>query len=167
MQNVFSKILNKFASMTDEIPLFRLHVSNTAINFHDNYICSVLEFDGIVYEAISNNLLENDYDNLNLLFASTAREKAGRLSFNTYLFRRETEFSTDFKFTNKFCESFANKYLERFKGTKYFENKFYITLLLKYDENIDEAVQEMDSLIQRFVKTLNKYEPKVLKAYNN
>jgi hypothetical protein len=67
MQNVFSKILNKFASMTDEIPLFRLHVSNTAINFHDNYICSVLEFDGIVYEAISNNLLENDYDNLNLL----------------------------------------------------------------------------------------------------
>ncbi len=167
MPNVFSKLLSKFASVTDEIPLFRLHVSNTAINFHDNYICSVLEFDGIVYEAISNNLLENDYDNLNLLFASTAREKAGRLSFNTYLFRRETEFSTDFKFTNKFCENFANKYLQRFNNTKYYENKFYITLLLKYDESIDEAVQEMDSLIQRFVKTLNKYEPKVLTAYKN
>ncbi|MEX5289069.1 hypothetical protein, partial [Acinetobacter towneri] len=119
MSNVFSKILNKFGSITDEVPLLRLHVSNTAINFYDNYICSVISLDGIVYEAIANNVLENDFDALNLLFASTSREKAGRLAFNTYLLRREIEFDTQYNFSNKFCQDFANKYLKRFSEQNY------------------------------------------------
>lgn len=167
MSNVFSKILNKFGSITDEVPLLRLHVSNTAINFYDNYICSVISLDGVVYEAIANNVLENDFDALNLLFASTSREKAGRLAFNTYLLRREIEFDTQYNFSNKFCQDFANKYLKRFSEQNYYENKFYITLLLKYDENIDEAIQEIEAIVERFVKTLSKYEPKVLTAYKN
>lgn len=167
MQNAFSKILNKFISITDEIPLLRYHVSNTAVNFYDNFICSVISFDGVVYEAIANNILENDFDSLNLLFASTSREKAGRLSFNTYLMRRDIDFDSDYNFSNKFCQDFAKKYLSRFSEQKYYENKFYITLLLKYDENIDEAVEEINAIVERFVKTLSKYEPKVLTAYKN
>ena len=155
------------SSTTDEIPKIRYHVSNEVVNFDNDYVCSVIKFSGIVFEAISDNVLENDFDALNLLFSESAKEKAGRVAFYTYLLRREIQIDTKYQFSNKFCQDFADKYLRRFNENKYFQNGFYICILMKYDESIDEAIQEIQSIIDRFSKTLNKYEPVVLTAYKN
>lgn len=145
----------------------RYHVSTSVVNFHDNFVCSVIKLNGIVFEAISDKVLENDYDSLNLLFSETSKEKAGRLSFNTYLLRREIQLDTKYNFSNEFCQNFANKYLNRFNENKYFENTFYISILMKYEDSIDDAIQEINSIVERFTTTLNKYEPTVLCAYKN
>lgn len=151
----------------DEVPPMRYHVEDSVINFHDSYLCSVISFDGVVYEAISDSVLENDFDSLNLTYAETAREKAGRLAFNTYLLRRKIEIDTEYNFNNQFCQDFADKYLERFNKKDYYENRFYIAITLKYDESLDEAIDEMLSVIQTFTKKLSKYEPEVLSVYQN
>ena len=167
MKNVLNKILKTQSSTTEEIPKIRFHVSNHVVNFHENYVCTVVKFEGVVFEAISDNVLENDFDSLNLIFAETAKEKAGRLSFNTYLLRRETETQKKYKFGNEFCQNFADKYLNRFVENSYYENNFYITILMKYDQSIDEAIQEINTVVDRFTRTLNKYEPRILTAYKN
>lgn len=167
MKNVLNKILKTVSSTTDEVPKMRYHVSNTVVNFHENYVCSVIGFDGVVFEAISDNVLENDFDALNLIYAETAKEKAGRLAFYTYLHRREITVDTKYNFDNSFCQNFADKYLQRFNENKYYENKFYIAVLMKFESSIDEAIQEINTVLGRFTKTLNKYEPKILTAYKN
>lgn len=164
---IFNRILKSVASAVDEVPPMRYHVEDSVINFHDSYLCSVISFDGVVYEAISDSVLENDFDSLNLTYAETAREKAGRLAFNTYLLRRKIEIDTEYNFNNQFCQDFADKYLERFNKKDYYENRFYIAITLKYDESLDEAIDEMLSVIQTFTKKLSKYEPEVLSVYQN
>lgn len=164
---IFNKILKSVASTSDELPPMRYHVEDSVINFHDSYVCAVIGFDGVVYEAISDSVLENDFDSLNLTYAETAREKAGRLAFNTYLLRRKIEVDTKYDFNNQFCQDFADKYLERFNKKDYYENRFYIAITLKYDESLDEAIDEMLSVTQTFTKKLSKYEPKVLSVYEN
>lgn len=167
MKNVLNKILKTVSSTTEEIPKIRYHVANDVVNFHENYVCSVIAFDGVVFEAISDNVLENDYDALNRIYAETAKEKAGRLAFTTHLHRREIQIDTEYEFKNDFCQNFAKKYLSRFNDNKYYENKFYITLLMKFDSSIDEAIQEIHTVIDTFTTTLKKYEPKVLTSYKN
>lgn len=63
-----------------EIPKFRYHVSEQAIDFDKNYVMSIIEFEGVMFEAIPLNQLENDFDTLNLIYAETAKEYAGRLA---------------------------------------------------------------------------------------
>lgn len=166
-RQLYHKVLKTVAATKDEVPPMRYHVADDVINFHDNYLCAVIAFDGVVYEAISDNVLENDFDNLNLTYAETAKEKAGRLAFNTYLLRRKIDVPTQYHFDNKFCQDFADKYMQRFNDQDYYENKFYISILLKYDLSMDEAINELQAVIATFTKKLNKYEPQVLTAYKN
>lgn len=167
MKKLFYKILERLTAVPNEIPKLRLHVSDTAISFEENYISSVMEFDGIVFEAISNNVLENDFEALNLAYAETAKEKAGRLSFHCYQLRRKIDTEKHYEFDNKFCGDFAKKYLKRFNDTDYYANRFYIVFTLKYDTDLDEAINELEAVCDRFAKTLSKYEPKMLSVYTN
>lgn len=167
IKEILSKILNKVSAISDEMPKMRYHVSDTAVNFHDNYVCAVVGFDGVVYEAISDNALENDFDALNRVYAEAARERAGRVAFYCYQLRRKIDTDFDYHFDNAFCQQFASKYLKRFNEQDYFENKFYVVVLLKFDESIDEAVQDLNAVIESFVSKLQRYEPHVLKAYQN
>jgi type IV secretion system protein VirB4 len=167
MKKLFYKILERLTAVPNEIPKLHLHVSDTAISFEENYISSVIEFDGIVFEAISNNVLENDFEALNLAYAETAKEKAGRLSFHCYQLRRKIDTEKHYEFDNKFCGDFAKKYLKRFNDTDYYANRFYIVFTLKYDTDLDEAINELEAVCDRFAKTLSKYEPKMLSVYTN
>ncbi len=164
---IFFKILKTVASGVDEAPKFRYHVADRVVNFHDNYVCAVVAFDGVMYEAISNNVLEIDFDTLNRVYTEAAREKAGRLAFHCYQLRRKIEVNTRFEFSNGFCQSFADKYLQRFNDKDYYENQFYISILLKFDESIDEAIADIESVLESFVVKLQKYQPRVLTAYEN
>lgn len=167
MKKLYYKILEQFTAIPNEIPKLNLHVSDTAISFEENYISSVLEFDGVVFEAISNNVLENDFEALNLAYAETAKEKAGRLSFYCYQLRRKIETNQIYNFNNKFCGDFAKKYLQRFNDTDYYANRYYIVFTLKYDTDLGEAINELEAVCDRFSKTLSKYEPRLLTAYVN
>lgn len=167
MKKLFYKILERLTAVPNEIPKLRLHVSDTAISFEENYISSVMEFDGIVFEAISNNVLENDFDALNLAYAETAKEKAGRLSFHCYQLRRKIDTEKRYQFDNQFCQDFSDKYLQRFKDTDYYANRYYIVFTLKYGTDLDEAINELEAVCDRFAKTLSKYEPRMLSVYTN
>lgn len=164
---IFYKLLKTVASTVDEVPKFRYHVADRVINLHDNYVCAVIGFEGIVYEAISDEALELDFDTLNRVYTEAAREKAGRLAFHCYQLRRKIEVESHYKFDNAFCQSFADKYMQRFNDKDFYENKFYISILLKYDVSMDEAINDIESIIESFVVKLQKYSPHVLGVYEN
>ena len=149
----------------NEIPKIRYHVDDNAINFDKNYVASVIELEGVMFEAIALNVLENDFDALNLAYAESAKEKAGRLAFWTYIKRRKISVVNKYNFDNVFAKRFADKYMKRFNDKDYFENKFYITVVLKYDETIDIACEELNEVCEKFMRVLSAYKPKILSAY--
>lgn len=167
MRKLLNRLLGTTSTIADEIPEFRYHVSDKFVNASSNHITGVIQLDGITFESRKDSLLESDLDALNLAYAETAKENAGNLSFYTYFLRRKTEVNTVFKFTNEFCQDFADKYVQRFNEKDYYSNRYYIAITLKYEESLDEAIRDLNSVIARFNATLSQYSPRVLTAYKN
>lgn len=128
---------------------------------------SIIEFEGVMFEAIPLNQLENDFDTLNLIYAETAKEYAGRLAVWNFQKRRKISISNDYQVDNIFAESFINKYMKRFNDQNYYENKFYIAIVLKYSESLDLATEEIHEVVSKFSRTLNTYKPRTLSIYEN
>lgn len=128
---------------------------------------SVIKLDGVIYESVSDKVLESDFDAMNLAFAEAAKDKAGKISFMGYQLRRKIEVDTTYHFSNKFCQDFADKYVKRFNDKDYYENRFYLSITLKYDGSMDEGIDELQSVVVGIVKKLTKYNPEILSAYKN
>lgn len=163
----FFNILKNMTSTPDELPKLRYHVADDVVNFADSYLLSVVKLDGVIYESISDAILEADFDAMNLAFAEAAKDKAGKMSFMGYQLRRKINVDTTYHFENKFCQDFANKYVQRFNDRDYYENKFYLAITLKYDGGIEEGIDELQSVVVGIVKKLSKYNPEILSAYKN
>lgn len=167
MANIFSKFLNKLTSSTEEFPKLRYHLAEDVINFYDNYLCTVISFEGIAFESIADNYLESDFDALNLAYTELAKDKAGRLAFYTYQLRRQVEIKTDYAFDNAFCQEFADKYMQRFKKADFYQNKYYLVLVMKYEKDLEDGISDIQDLTSRLISILGQYSPKVLKTYQN
>lgn len=167
MANIFSKFLNKLTSSSEELPALRYHVSEDVINFYTNYLCSVIKFEGIPFEAIADNHLESDFDALNLAYTELAKEQAGRLQFYTYQLRRKIDVSTNYVFENKFCQEFSDKYMKRFKKSDYYQNMYYLAIVMKYEQDLEVGIDDLENLNNRVLSILGQYNPTVLKTYEN
>lgn len=168
MMNWFCKLLGKTAAISDDLPKMRHHVSDTLIGYHENHLTGVICFGGLVFESIADKVLQNDFDALSLLYAEIAKEKSGRLLMNAYQLRRKIDVQTRYVFNNQFCQDFADKYLKRFNDKDYYENRYYLALTLKHDKTaLEDAIDELDGIMARLVKTLSKYEPRPLQVYQN
>lgn len=142
-------------------------MTEEVISFEANYLCSVIAFDGINFEAISDNHLESDFDALNLAYTELAKDKAGRLQFYTYQLRRKIEVDTQYEFDNQFCQKFSEEYLKRFNDKDYYNNLFYIALVMKYESDLETGLDDIQNLNYRILSTLSKYQPRILKVYQN
>lgn len=128
---------------------------------------SIIEFEGVMFEAMPLNQLENDFDTLNLIYAETAKEYAGRLAIWNFQKRRKINVANDYNFDNIFTKAFADKYMRRFNDKDYYENKFYIAVVLKYSDSIALATEEIEEVVNKFSRTLFTYKPRVLSTYEN
>lgn len=128
---------------------------------------SIIEFEGVMFEAMPLNQLENDFDTLNLIYAETAKEYAGRLAIWNFQKRRKINVANDYNFDNIFTKAFADKYMHRFNDKDYYENKFYIAVVLKYSDSIALATEEIEEVVNKFSRTLFTYKPRVLSTYEN
>lgn len=167
MNELLFKLLKWIGAIPNEIPKIHYHVANNVVSFKDSYVMSVIEFEGDTFESKTTSVLESDFDALNLAYAEISKEYAGRLAFYDYFLRRKIDMDQQYQFDNLFCQLFSDKYMSRFKEKDYYENRYLICIVLKYDESIGEAISEIQSILNRFCKTLSKYEPKVLSTFKN
>lgn len=166
MANIFSKFLNKLTATTDELPKLQYHVAEDVIDFENNYLCSVIAFDGINFEAIGDNHLESDFDALNLAYTELTKDKAGRLAFYTYQLRRKIEVDTVYEFDNKFCRDFANKYLARFNDKDYYNNFYYLALVMKYETDLDSGIEaQLDGANMYYIGNSENHERNLNEAF--
>lgn len=165
MSKLLNRILSSQSSASSELPALRFHVTDQIVNFEDNRLCAVINLNGIPFETIPEQSLQSRFDQLNIKISNACKEKSGRLALWTNILRRSVNANFDLNFNQYFTKRFASKYLKRFEGKDYFENSYYLTLVMKYENDLDDGIAELEQLIESFMIGFALYEPTVLSCY--
>ncbi|MDC4147471.1 hypothetical protein [Acinetobacter baumannii] len=165
MSKLLNNILKSQTSVSSELPSLRYHVTEQIVNYQDKRLVAVIRLSGIPFETIPEATLQGRFDQLNVKFANSCKEKSGRLGIWTNVLRRKANNDFDYEFNNYFTNRLSEKYLKRFKGKNYFTNSYYISLVLRYEHDLEDAIAELEQLIQNYMIGFSIYEPSVLSAY--
>lgn len=148
----------------DWLPKYSRHVAPRILRLEDKKLMVVLRVTGSPFESVSDDVLKINYDNLTTTISLLGRDHGNRLAFWTTFDRRKVRFDDHFRFQGKFLRRFATKYLQRFQKDDYLENRFWITLILKYDD-LDDGVKAAEMLADDAMKSLAIYDPECLQTY--
>ena len=146
------------------LPRITQHIDDEIVHFADGRIGLVLKLDGTLFEGINDRIIINQYLNLNTVFSELGKGVEGRLGLWLTLHRRRINFEREMKFHNVFAKQFAKKYMQRFEQGEYFENTYYIAVVLKYTD-IDEGKIELHRIKSRLLAGMATYSPEVLSVY--
>lgn len=161
-----SKILKKQRGQEDSLPRYKQHISKNVVLMENNRVAFTIRLEGTHFEGVDDSSIVVQYLNLNKTLAALGKDKSSRLALWLTHHHKKIDFNRHYDFHTGFTRTFADKYMDKFKKTDYFENIYYITAILKY-EDIDDAVEEAEELIEKLMEYLQGYDPYVLKAYRN
>jgi type IV secretion system protein VirB4 len=156
--------MKRQAAVEDKMPKIGHAVSEHVTSFGNDRAILVIRLPGIPFESATNTMLGNRADSLNRILSSLGSTKGNRLSITTTLKRRRMAHEQSYAFRSSFMKDFSEQYLARFSKTDYFENSYYLSLVLKHDE-LEEGVVELEELGEAVMKALNAYDPEMLCAY--
>lgn len=151
-------------AVEDKMPKVGHAVSEHVTSCGNDRTLLVIRLPGIPFESATDSILENRFDSLNRFLSSLGATKGNRLSITTTLKRRRMAHDQTYTFRSSFMKDFSERYLARFKKTDYFENTYFLSVVLKHD-NLAEGVAEMEELGATIVKALSAYDPEILCAY--
>lgn len=162
----FLKMLGKQPGQEDFLPPFRHHIHKNIVSLRGNRLCFVLRLEGTPFEGVSDRTLVNQYLSLNQALTSFGKDKGSRLGLWCTLHHKKVDFNRNFHFKTAFTRQFYDKYIEKLKRDNYFENAFYITAVLKYEDK-EYAEAEALELMDKMCEMLDIYQPVPLGAYQN
>ncbi len=148
----------------DYLPKITQHIDDELVHFADGRMGCVLKLDGTLFEGINDGIIINQYLNLNTLFAELGKGVDTQLGMWLTLHRRHINFDREMQFHNIFAKQFAHDYMQKFSQGNYFENSYYIALILKYTD-FDDGKIELHRLKSRLLSGLSAYSPEVLSVY--
>jgi type IV secretion system protein VirB4 len=151
-------------AVKDKLPKIGRHVSPRVVNYDDGSVLLVIRFSGLAFESLSESEIESRFNQRNRVIAAAAKSKGNRLAFWTSVKRRKIRFNSKFAFKSAFMRQFATAYLQRFRTGDYYENVFYLSVLLRYVD-LEEGVVELEELGEQLTKSLSSYDADILATY--
>ena len=161
-----NRILKSQPGQEDFLPKITQHISKNVISLGGNHVAFALRLEGTQFEGVNDSTIVSQYLHLNKALSMFGKDKGSRLGLWCTLHHKKVDFSRRYEFSTKFTREFHEKYMERFQRDDYYENIYYITAVLKY-EDIDDAIEEAEELIEKMTESLRTYDPYVLGAYQN
>ena len=159
-----SAILKNQPAIEDKLPRIGRHVTPRVVNYEDGKVLLVIKLAGMPFEAIPKGDIKQRFDSLNRVVAALGKSKGKRLAFWSTLRRQKVRFASKFAFKSEFMRQFSSAYLARFETGNFFENTFYISVLLKYDDLV-EGAKELEDVGDHLLQALASYDPEMLVTY--
>ena len=163
ISDFFSKIFKKLPAQSEFLPKICQHVTNEIVYFETGHYGFVIKMEGLAFDGVDDKHLFSSFVGLKDLFSAIGKTFGNRAAVWTTLRRSKIEFNQQYDFQSAFCQQFANHYLERFKNEDYFENTFFLTLIIK-NNSMDVGIKECQEQIQILLRALETYSPTVLTA---
>ncbi|KGW12220.1 VirB4 family type IV secretion system protein [Burkholderia pseudomallei] len=165
MQAKLTSVFRKMGAVQDWLPRLGRHVTARVVHMEDKRFLIAFRLTGVAFEASSDALLENLFDNLSGFIARLGVNVGSDLAIWTTFQRHKVSFGQAYRFDSTFLRDFAAKYLKRFESGEYYENAFYISLVLKY-EDFDDGLRAIEQLGEEAFNSLRPYDPEYLEAWN-
>jgi type IV secretion system protein VirB4 len=159
-----SAILKNQPASEEKLPKIGRHVTPRVVAYEDGRALLVIKFAGMPFESMDDDIIVNRFNARNRIIAALAKDKGKRLALWTTLKREKVTFGSKFAFKSAFMQQFASKYLQRFDTGNYYENNFYLSVILKHDD-IAEGAVELEEVGNQLVKALKVYDPEYLVVY--
>ena len=148
------------------MPKICQHVTNEVVFYETGHYGFVIRMDGIPFDGVADTHLFSHFANLRAVLTSLGKSLGNRGAVWTTLKRERINFDREYHFNTAFCQRFSQDYLRRFREEDYYENHFYLSLLIK-NNDMDAGVKECEEYIQMLLRALAPYEPEVLSAWQN
>lgn len=143
-----SKILKRQRGQEDSLPRYKQHISENVVLLENNRVAFTFRLEGRHFEGVNDRNIVLQYLNLNQTLAAVGKEKGSRLALWLTHHRKRIDLNREYSFNTLFTQTFYERYMEKIRQDRYFENIYYITCVLKY-EDIDDAVAEAEELIAK------------------
>lgn len=148
------------------LPPYGKNITDSIIHMDSARLCATLKLSGIPFEAVSDSTLEQAFATVSNLLVGLAKDFGGRLAVWTHLIKRNIKLDESYSFDNDFFQSFADKYVERFSNSTFFETSYYMTFVLKY-RDVKDSIAEMDKILSMAKVALSSFEVTVLAVEEN
>ncbi|MGZ2488303.1 type IV secretion system protein VirB4 [Rhizobium pisi] len=173
----FGAIGNRELSMAKHIPYLR-HVADTVVNLADGALISIIKLDGLFFQT-------EDQAELNMRSAvqNTMIRALGSSRFSIWstVIRRQVDADQDGAFEDPFCAALDRRYMAALAQKRMFTNELYLTIVRSgmrgplaigdrlrrlldrtagrdlRDQQLREAVGELEELTGNIVRDLSKY----------
>lgn len=122
--------------------------------------------EGLPFDGVDARHIHSQFIGLKDLFSSLGKTFGNRAAVWTTFRRSKIEFNQQYDFQATFCQKFADHYLQRFKNEDYFENTFFLTLIIKSND-VEIGIKEAEEQIQILMKGLEPYSPTLLGIWEN
>ncbi len=161
--------LNTHKEAQADIPLknyipYSHHVTPKIIKTTNNEYVATLELNGKAFQTVDEQDVltwKNSLNNHIKTIASSLPE----IGFYSHIVREKSavDFNSDFK--NDFCRELNTKYLKKFEQV--YQNRLFLTILLKEGNSQEESVQSLNEVIEQLVSSLSGYSVNVLGTYTH
>lgn len=159
-------ILRKLPTDSDYLPPINRHITPHFVHYDTGQLAFVIRMEGIPFDGVDDDHLFTQFNTLRDMFTGIGKSLGNRAAVWATLVRRKIDFNRQYRFTTQFCQDFSDKYLARFAEQNYFENVFYLTVLIK-DADLDSAIKEAEDQSTMLMRLLEPYSPILLGTYRN
>jgi type IV secretion system protein VirB4 len=159
-----SEVLGSLGAMEDWMPKFGHPVTRHVQHLEGNRFMVTLAKRGVPFEVHENVAIERMFDRDTETYSKLGRDLGGRLGYHASFTRRMVRFDRNYRFSARFMQWFSREYVGRFNEDRFYENHYYLSLVLKYDD-FDDGLKEIGSLAQQALLQFADYEVELLEVY--
>ncbi|CAG9255094.1 VirB4 family type IV secretion system protein [Paraburkholderia caribensis] len=161
---ISSDVLGSLGAIEDWMPKFGHPVKKHVQHLEGNRFMVTLVKRGVPFEVHENVAIERMFDRDTDTYSKLGRDLGGRLGYHAAFTRRLVKFGRNYRFNPRFMQWFSREYVGRFNEDRFYENRYYLSLILKYDD-FDDGLKEIESLAQQSLLHLVDYEAEQLEVY--
>lgn len=160
--SIFSDALKKYIAPAELMPRYGRHVDERIISMGKEKLLGILVLKGSPFETTTAEELERGFNTLTRVLSEICKINAPNVANWFHIKKDIVKLGLDYKFENTFISEFADKYLQRFQGEKFFSTTYAISFVYKYDDDIDHGIDKLNQLLDFALKSLRRYDPVAL-----
>lgn len=164
---MYSDILKSALAFADVVPSYGLQVDERIVSLGKERLLSVVRFGGLPYNTLDISSLERAATRLTRVLSVAGSVNGHRLKIWGHVIKRKVDVDQDYDFDNEFLNDFNNKYKERFSNGNFYQTRYYLSIVYKYDEFLDDGIKEMNLLLDSLVSNTAEFEPVPLSIGKN
>lgn len=160
--SIFSDALKKFIAPAELMPRYGRHVDERIVSMGGEKLLGILVLKGSSFETTTATELERGFNTLTRVLSEICKINAPNVANWFHIKKDIVKLGMDYKFDNTFIAEFADKYLQRFQGEKFFSTTYAISFVYKYEDDIDHGIDKLNQLLDFALKSLRRYDPVAL-----